>query len=514
MDDSFARVIDSLPDPSFAVDADGRVAAWNPAISELTGVSPGSMVGEGSRAYAIPFYGERTPMLVDAVLARDDAWANRYEAVAWRNGTISAEAIAPMLNSRKGAHLWFSAGPLRTADGGLAGAVETIRDISEHRRRLGERDLLRLAVDRLPGGLLLTDPFGTILYANEALASLSGIPVEELVGTSWSVFASERCKTLPPEAAEAIKAGRAWSNECWARDGDDSSACTEWRLSPLCDSTDGETIGYVATARDCSEEHKLEARLLQAGKMEAIGRLASNIAHDFNNLPAAIRGYSDLVAGSMGSSDPRRYDLAQITRAADKAGEMTRQLLAFGRSQVLVPRVVDLAQTVHDVTPMIRRLLGVDVVVSIRSQRRLWSCLADPAQLESVIVNLAVNARDAMPQGGQLTTDLGNVALDSGFVSEHPGSSVGQYVRLSVTDTGVGMDEQTLSRALEPFFTTKAPGSGTGLGLASAYGIVKQSGGFMYLDSQVGQGTRCTVYLPAVREGGDLGQDGLAAGRA
>jgi two-component system cell cycle sensor histidine kinase/response regulator CckA len=247
-----------------------------------------------------------------------------------------------------------------------------------------------------------------------------------------------------------------------------------------------------------SDEADFEERLRHASKMEAVGRLAGGVAHDFNNLLVAIRGYTELVAATMTAGDPRREDLEQVLRAADRAAEMTRKLLAFGRIQPLEPNAIDPMKTLDELAPLLRRLLGEDIDLVIEAGLGKWQVMADPSQLEQAIVNLAVNARDAMPAGGTLTIELFSTHLNEDVAAVHPEIPAGPYVVLVVSDTGIGMDPDTLAHAFEPYYTTKAPGSGTGLGLASVYGFVKQSGGFVYVGSAPGRGTDFTIYLPRV----------------
>ena len=240
----------------------------------------------------------------------------------------------------------------------------------------------------------------------------------------------------------------------------------------------------------------LEERLRHASKMEALGRLAGGVAHDFNNLIAAMRGYTELVAMSMSPEDPRLADLEQVLRAADRAAEMTRRLLAFGRAQTLEPRVIDPGAAIRELAPILGRLLGEDVQLTVIAPPGIGNVAVDPGQFEQSIVNLAVNARDAMPAGGSLVVELFDAELGLEVARAHPEVPPGDYVALAVSDTGVGMDAETLAHAFEPFYTTKAPGAGTGLGLASVYGFVKQSGGFIYIGSEPGRGTDFTIYLP------------------
>jgi two-component system cell cycle sensor histidine kinase/response regulator CckA len=263
--------------------------------------------------------------------------------------------------------------------------------------------------------------------------------------------------------------------------------------------------GALALAESRARARSLEAQLLQSQKMEAVGRLAGGVAHDFNNILTAIGGYADLLLADLPADDARRQDIDEIHRAARRAASLTQQLLAFSRRQIMQPKVVDLNALVADIDKMLRRLIGEDVLLSAVLAPNLGNVRADPGQLEQVILNLAVNARDAMPSGGHLTIQTRNVELDQSYVAEHPAVTPGPYVLLSVSDTGTGMTDETKSHIFEPFFTTKPRGKGTGLGLATVYGIIQQTGGHIWAYSEVGRGTTMKVYLPRV----DLPADSL-----
>ena len=260
----------------------------------------------------------------------------------------------------------------------------------------------------------------------------------------------------------------------------------------------GQVEYYEAFVRDITAQRQLEAHLAQAQKMEAIGRLAGGVAHDFNNLLTVILSYSELLLQDMPSDAPTRDDIEQIRKAANGASELTRQLLAFSRQQVLQPKVVDLNAAVGGIERLLGRVLREDIQLGCSLAPDAGTVKVDPGQLEQVIMNLAVNARDAMPNGGRVTIETANVDMDETYVQAHTVAAPGRYVMLAVTDTGMGMDAATQARIFEPFFTTKEVGKGTGLGLATVQGIVQQSGGFIWVYSEPNHGTCFKVYLPRV----------------
>jgi two-component system cell cycle sensor histidine kinase/response regulator CckA len=262
----------------------------------------------------------------------------------------------------------------------------------------------------------------------------------------------------------------------------------------------GDVQGAICMALDVTDRKQLEEQFRQAQKMEAVGRLAGGIAHDFNNLLMVIQGYADLLTDRLPEGDAMRRNAEQIQMASQRATSLTRQLLAFSRKQMLAPKVLNIQSVVSDMEKILRRLIGEDVELKTSAAPDLGLVMADRSQLEQVIMNLAVNARDAMPEGGRLTIEVANVELDSSFAESPAVVSPGKYVLLAVTDTGSGMDAATQAHIFEPFFTTKEKGKGTGLGLATVYGIVKQSGGYVWVYSEPGQGTAFKIYLPRIEE--------------
>ena len=262
--------------------------------------------------------------------------------------------------------------------------------------------------------------------------------------------------------------------------------------------------GFVhdITDRRESEEEKrrLLEQLVQSQKMEAVGQLAGGIAHDFNNLLTAITGYSELLLGELPPEDLRRSHAEEIRKAGERAASLTQQLLAFSRRQVLEPKILDVNTVVSDIERMLRRLIGEHIELKTRKEINLWKVRADPGQIEQAILNLVINARDAMPEGGTLAIETNNKSLDEAYASSHVPTQAGDYVEVAVTDTGSGISDEVMARLFEPFFTTKEVGKGTGLGLSTTYGIVKQSGGYLWCESEVGRGTTFRVYLPRVDE--------------
>jgi two-component system, cell cycle sensor histidine kinase and response regulator CckA len=265
----------------------------------------------------------------------------------------------------------------------------------------------------------------------------------------------------------------------------------------------------LVLAHDVSETRRLEVQLLEAKKMEAVGRLAGGVAHDFNNLLGVITGYSELLLKDLGPQHPGVKRVEQIQNAAERAAGLTRQLLAFGRKQVLQPRILDINEVVADVAKMLHRVIADDVQIVTRPGARIGRIRADPGQIEQVLMNLVVNAREAMPSGGRLTIETADVTLDEAYAEAHPEVRPGPFVMLAVGDSGVGMDAQTQAHVFEPFFTTKEAAKGSGMGLATVFGIVHQSGGSIGISSRPGMGTTCRIYFPRVDE--DLPQQPAAA---
>jgi PAS domain S-box-containing protein len=394
--------------------------------------------------------------------------------------------------------------PLESAEEILVTAA--IRNISvrkkaeEHLAQMEAR--YRGLLEAAPDAMVVVNQAGEIVLLNLQAERKFGFQRDELVGQPVTRiipegFAERLIADDLRSAADALAQQIGTGLELIGRRNDGTEFPMEIMLSPL-ESAEG--ILVTAAIRDISVRKAVEAQLLQAQKLESVGQLAAGLAHDFNNLLTAIHGYAELLGRGLPDGDPRRADLDEILRAADRAAELTRQLIAFSRRQILRPRVLDPAEVVEGIVPMLRRLMGEHIVLVTHKEPDLGNVKADPSQLEQVILNLAVNARDAMPEGGEFTIETANVELDSKYARAHPEVSPGRYVLLSFIDTGEGMDPDTEARAFEPFFTTKEPGNGTGLGLATVYGIVKQSSGSINLYTEPGHGTTFKIYLPRVEE--------------
>ena len=404
--------------------------------------------------------------------------------------------------ARDGRVVWVHDSDLgtTTGPGGVPRLQGVVFDVTALRRTEEERGRLAAAIEQGVEAIVITDPDGRIVYVNPAFERLSGYSGAEAVGRQVGEIDGA---TGPPELHEAMRAalarGEAWSGEVVNTRRDGTPYTAEMAITPI-RADGGRVTDFVSIRRDVTRERELEAQLRQAQKMEAVGRLAGGIAHDFNNLLSAVIGFSELVMADLPLGDRRRDDLAEVVRAAQRAADLTRQLLAFGRRQLLRPQVLDLNTLVREVEPMLRRTIGEDVELVIAAEPGLASVRADAGQLEQVILNLAINALDAMPGGGRLTVETAEVLLDEVYVRRHAGATAGPHVVLTVADTGVGMDNATQARIFEPFFTTKSEGKGTGLGLSTVYGIVKQSGGYISVDSEPGRGSTLRIYLPRVDE--------------
>ena len=375
--------------------------------------------------------------------------------------------------------------------------------MTDHGAAADSEARLRRLIDAAPFGAHVYElhPDGRLVFvsANESANRILGVDCSQFVGMTIEDAFPPLSDTPIPGAYRAVAStGEPYHEEQVTYDEGRISGVFDVHALQIAPNMMA-TFFQDITERRRAEEHRarLELRLRQAQKMVAIGELAGGIAHDFNNLLTGIAGYAELLRETFPPGDPRIDDVEQIRKASDSGAALIRQLLAFSRQDVLNPTLVDVGERVRGAERMLRRILGEDVTLVTTVEPDLDRVMADETHVVQVVLNLAVNARDAMPNGGTLTIDVSNVLADEAFAQAHPPLEPGRHVALSVSDTGFGMDEATLERAFEPFFTTKEPGKGTGLGLATVYGIVQRWGGAVSVESEVGAGSRFTVFLPS-----------------
>jgi PAS domain S-box-containing protein len=352
---------------------------------------------------------------------------------------------------------------------------------------------LGVMIEKMPAVLLTTDTELRFTSGLGAGLEALGLRANEMRGQSLFEYFRTEDPTFTPIAAHR----KALAGESVSYEIDWQKRIFESHVQPL-RSSEGEILGVIGVALDITDRRHLADQLRQSQKMQAIGELAGGVAHDFNNLLMVVKGHAEMLLDQLADRSGLRKNVEQMQRAADRAASLTRQLLAFSRKQVLQPIVLDLNEVVGGMIQMVSRVIGENIELAFLPGAKLGRVKADPSQMEQVVLNLVVNARDAMPQGGRLTIETSNVEVDRGYAVKHEGMEPGSYVTLIVSDTGCGMNAQTQSRIFEPFFTTKTHGKGTGLGLATVYGVVKQSGGFIWVYSEVGHGATLKIHLPQV----------------
>jgi hypothetical protein len=482
-------------------DIQGRVYDANDAFLELIGYSRAELEQGAIRWDAI------TP---PAHLARD------AEGVAEARERGSCTPYEKEYVRKDGTRVWVLVGYVLLEPERERSAA-FILDVSERKRAESalreSEERTRAIVETAVDGIITIGEDGRIESFNPAAERMFGYAAPEVLGRNVSVLMPSPhreehdghiARYLAGGEARIIGIGR--EVEGRRRDGSVfplDLAVAEFRV--------GAARAFAGIAHDLTERKRLEEQLRHAQKMEAVGRLAGGVAHDFNNLLGVITGYSELAGRSLDPDHPGRRRIAEVLKAAERAAGLTRQLLAFSRKQSLSPKVVDLSALVQDLERMLRRLIGEDVELVVRLAPGLRAVRVDPGQMDQVVMNLAVNARDAMPRGGRLTLATAEVGAEELQAAAHWGVAPGRYLRLTIEDTGHGMDDETRARLFEPFFTTKPAGEGTGLGLATVYGIVKQSGGHILVDSSVGSGTRFSIYLPSIAEVPDAPAESPAA---
>jgi len=496
-------LLETLPDAIVAVDRDGTIVQVNSQAQDLFGYDRHELLGQ------------KVEMLVPESF-RHQHHHHRENFVETPKTRRMGADLDLYGRRRNGSEfpVEISLSPVSTENGTFV--LSAIRDISDrkriaeelrraneelHRRtteQLGEyRSKLALIIDSSEDAILSKDLSGIITSWNRGAEHIYGYRAEEVIGRHISLLTPSDRPDEISEILEKIARGETIEHYQSVRVTKDGRRLDlSISVSPLRDAT-GEIIGASAIARDVTAQKRAEGQLRQAQKMEAIGRLAGGVAHDFNNILAIINACTEFLRDRIDPvSEPSRY-VENIKKATERGSALTKQLLAFSRTSTIQPRLLDVNERLHDISKLLRPLLGDDVEILIVPRSASAIVEADPGQLDQIVVNLAVNARDAMPRGGKFILETGVVRLDKGFAEQHQAPAPGKYVLLAVSDTGIGMDETTISRIFEPFFTTKEVGKGTGLGLATVYGIVKQNAGHIIVYSEPGKGTTFKIYLPS-----------------
>jgi two-component system, cell cycle sensor histidine kinase and response regulator CckA len=484
-----AAIVESSFDAIIGKTLDGTIVSWNAGAEAVYGYTAAEAVGQSIAILAPAEQRQEVDQLLDR-LARGEKIDHHETTRVRKDGQKIIVSI--------------TLSPIHDASGTIVGASAISRDITERRRI--EQDLrqseARFAclVQDAPYGIYRVALDGQFLHVNPALVRMLGYESEaELLkcNIQTDVYAKAEFRKQLIDDYWQKKEFRDVEAHWKRKNGERIIVRLSGR--PI-ERPGGEIIYFEVFAEDITERRSLERQLLQSQKMDAIGRLAGGVAHDFNNLLGVILGQTELLQGELGSSPSVHRRTEAIDQSARRAADLTKQLLAFSRQQFIEPRVVDTNAIVRDVEKLLKRLIGEDVELTIHMQSNAGNIKIDPSQLEQILMNLAVNARDAMPEGGKLILETAYVELDEAYARQHLGATAGDFVMLAVSDTGTGMDSQTMARIFEPFFTTKGEGRGTGLGLSTVYGIVKQNNGYIMSYSEVEHGTTFRIYFPRVRE--------------
>ncbi|MGO8786710.1 MAG: PAS domain S-box protein [Terriglobia bacterium] len=487
----FALIVESSDDAIIGKTLDDTIVSWNGGAERMYGYSAAEAIGMPIGILVPREAAEELGPIVEKL--RRGERIEHYETVRVRKDGNSI-------------HVSLSIFPIFDRTGKHVGAATIARDITKQKiveaelRKSEER--FKLIEENIDEVFWISDPdISEIIYISPAYERVWGRTrkslLEKPVSFIEGIDPEDRQRVL--SGLELQKAGKPFDHEYRVIHPNGSTRWIWDRGFPIRDEG-GRLTQYVGVAQDITGRRRLEDQFRQAQKMEAVGRLAGGIAHDFNNLLTIINGYSEVVLDALNANDPLRCHMEEVKKASDRAARLTRQLLAFGRQQVLAARALDLNALVADVERMLRRLIGEDIELVLVPGAALGTVKADPGQIEQILVNLAVNARDAMPEGGRLVIETANVELDDAYAHSHTVVTPGRYVMLAISDTGFGMDAATQAHIFEPFFTTKESGKGTGLGLSTVYGIVKQSGGYIWVYSEPGAGATFKIYLPSVEE--------------
>ncbi len=493
-------ILDGSPIPMFVIGKDHRIIKWNKALEEYSGIRANEIIGTDQQWR--PFYKEKRPLMADLLIdGKEERLSDFYIQYAKNilvEGSYEGLGFFPALG-KDGTWLHFTASIIKDSKGVIIGALETLKDITEWKRTEEElresREYLAQIINQISDPIFVKDSEHKYVLVNNAMCTFEGRTREQLLGhNSFEEHDDALTESLIERESEVLRTGEENISEDVVKDSQGKNHSFLAKKAFLVDKKGNRQI--VGVLRDITEYKRLEAQFMQAQKMDAIGALAGGVAHDFNNLLNVINGYCELVLEDLAEDNPVRKDIQQISLAGIRAQSLTAQLLAFSRKQILQPAVLDLNNVIEDSYLMLRRLIPENIDLVISPQPDLGMIYADPGQIQQILMNLVVNARDAMPQGGKVTIETANVDYDDEYVRSHPMVKTGSYEMIAISDNGVGMDETTKSRLFEPFYTTK--GKGTGLGLSIVYGIVKQSDGFIWVYSEPGQGATFKVNFPRV----------------
>lgn len=485
------QIIATMSDALLVLDRTGIIRLVNQTACAMFGLSEEQLVGKAP----------------GNAMAENTACAGVLAALINGEGVSNLEMDYRQRGENVPRCLGLSASIMRDPSGVPLSVVCVVRDITERKRAEEKLEQLALAIDQTSETIIITDTTGAIVYANPAFEQATGYRREEALGLNPRLLKSDKHDdAFYSEMWSTLQRGEPWSGQIINRRKDGSLFTEEAVISPVRDRT-GTTVSYVAVKRDITENLRLEEQLRQAQKMESVGRLAGGVAHDFNNMLTVIIGHTQLAMLTLDESHPLFQRLTDIHQAADRAADLTRQLLAFARKQTITLQVLDLNKTVEGMLNMLRRLIGENITLSWIPGKDLASIKMDPSQIDQILVNLCVNAKDAITGTGKIIIETDSVSLDEAYCSRHTGFVPGDYVQLIVSDTGCGMDAHTLSHLFEPFYTTKESGKGTGLGMAMVYGIVKQNDGFINVYSEPDKGTSFSLYFPRCSGQADLQVD-------
>ena len=478
-------LIDLLPDALYVKDVNSRFLVANKALAKqfFGKDNPAEVLGMSDMDFFPP---------ATAAGFRADE-----EKILAGESLIDHEEQVDLAKDRK-CTLLTTKVPFRDSQGRIQGLVGIGRDITERKRAEEANARLATAVEQAAEAIVITDPKGTILYVNPAFERTTGYTSPEIVGQNPRILKSgKHDAAFYRQMWDTLSHGKVWTSRIINKKKNGSLYEEETSISPVFDSN-GKIVNYVAVKRDVTQEVALETQLRQAQKMEIIGQLAGGVSHDFNNILTVIQGNASLLLNGEMKPAEKTECTQQILQAAERAGSLTRQLLMFSRKQVMQPANLSLNEVVAQMTKMLRRVLGENISLRSNYAANLPFIYGDVGMLEQVLMNLVVNARDAMPAGGNLTIATGVEAVDEKQTAQNPGASPGLHVWLAVSDTGSGIARENLPRIFEPFFTTKEVGKGTGLGLATVYGIVQQHHGWITVTSEVNKGTTFQIHFPAV----------------